>query len=342
MSHSLGFKVCVSVLALSALGACASTAQLPQENAKAQSAKQLPKPTAETLAGLKNLSPLEQANFWNQHYNANSTDLDISLSYIEALFAINSHDRAAEVAKLTTASFPENPDAFMALGKALNKIDKPLQSAQAYGKVVDLSPYDAAPLAALGAIFDSRGDHETAQIAYHRALALDPDRPATLSNLGLSLTLVGKLEQAEEVLAKATDLPDATPAVRQNYALILGLLGKFDEAREIAAIDAPEGIAARNTDFLKNMVGDNPQLQAVAQNAAQAPAKTTQTPPPAPAEIPVAAPTNLVTTAALDDVAPAPSTAAQQPAATAQDATGPLKGSLRTRKRNRSTPSGGD
>ena len=173
-------------------------------------------------------------------------------------------------------------------------------------------------------------------------MALDPNRPATLSNLGLSLTLVGKLEQAEEVLAKATDLPDATPAVRQNYALILGLLGKFDEAREIAAIDAPEGIAARNTDFLKNMVGDNPQLQAVAQNAAQAPAKTTQTPPPAPAEIPVAAPTNLVTTAALDDVAPAPSTAAQQPAATAQDATGPLKGSLRTRKRNRSTPSGGD
>lgn len=339
MSHSHGFKIGASCLALSILGACASTPQQTPDGAQAKVAQTLPKPDAETIAGIKNLSPLEQANFWNQHYNAHPTDLDISLSYIDSLFAINSFDRAGEVAKLSTASFPDNPDVFMALGKALNKLDKPLESARAYGRVVEISPDNAAPLAALGAIFDSRGDHETAQLAYHRALAIEPDRPATLSNLGLSLTLVGKLEQAEEVLAKATSLPDATPAIRQNYALILGLLGKFDDARRIAAIDAPEGIAMRNTDFLKSMVGDNPQLQSIAQAAPQqAPAKTTST-PPAPKEVPVAAPTNLVTTAALDDLTPPPN---QQSAVATQTKTSPLKGGLRSRKRNRSTSSGGD
>ncbi len=340
MPYSSHFKICASLLALSILGACASTTEPSKNGVQVDSAQALPKPTKDTLAGVKNLSPLEQANFWNQQYNAHSTDLETSLAYIEALFAINSYDRAAEVAKLSTASFPDNPDVFMAMGKALNKLNKPLESARAYGRVVELSPYDAAPLAALGAIFDSRGDHETAQLAYHRALALDPDRPATLSNLGLSLTLVGKLEQAEEVLARATDLSDATPAVRQNYALILGLLGKFDEARKVAAVDAPEGVAARNTDFLKNMVGDNPQLQAVAQNAASTPKNTTVASPP-PTDIPAAVPTNLVTTAALEDLKSTPP-AAKRPTVTAQTTTSALKGGLRSRKRNRPAPSGGD
>lgn len=353
MARSYHIKASAAVLALSVLGACASSAAPTSAKKQTDIAKLLPKPTAEMIAGVQNASPLEQADFWNQHYSANPTDFEISIFYIKSLMAINSYERAAQVAKFNTVTFPESPEAFMLLGKTLNKNDKPLDAARAYGRVVELDPYDAAPLAALGAIFDNSGDHETAQIAYQRALALDPDRPATLSNFGLSLTLVGKLEQAEEALAKATSLPEATPAIRQNYALILGLLGKYDEAREIASIDAPDGIAERNTEFLKNMIGDDPRLQAVAQTASRTPRPVIPAALP-PAETPAAAPTNLVTATGLADL----SSSAQQPPArpadiniasapttttptTTTQPSAPLVGGLRSRKRDRSATSGG-
>lgn len=332
------FKTCVSLLAISAMAACASSGPKADAGSESNQQAQLPKPTPEVIEGIKNSSPLQQANFWNQHYNLHPTDLDISLAYIDALIAIKSYDRAAEVAKFSSITFSDNPDVYMRLGKVLTKNNQPLKAAQAYGRVVEISPYDAAPLAALGTLFDSRGDHETAQLAYQKALALDPDRPATLSNLGLSLTLVGKLEQAEEALKKATDMPEATPAIRQNYALVLGLLGKFDEARQIAAIDAPDGIAERNTDFLKNMIGDNPALQAIAKNAATSPANAQTRPPVKPVsvtEAPKAAPTRTVEASALEDVTIQP----DRTKVAAATPTEPPK--LRLRQRKRTNLSGG-
>jgi len=338
MSRSNIFKACVPIIALSVFSACA-TPQPASEVSQAE-ATLTPKPTSEEIAEIKATTPLEQANFWNQQYNLHPTDLDISTDYINALMAIKSYERAAEVAKFTSVSFPEKPEIFMLLGKAMSKTDNAYEAAKAYGQAADLAPYDAAPMAAMAGVFDSRGDHESAQLAYQRALAIDPDRPITLSNFGISLTLVGKLEQAEEALAKATSLPDATPAIRQNYALVLGLLGKFDEARDIASIDAPNGIAERNTEFLKGMIGDNPQLQAIAQKAASAPTLSERAPIQT-AETPSAAPTTAVATTALSDVGVSPQEAddalieatqiASTPAATAP---GPTP-RLRSRKRNR-------
>lgn len=301
MLSSNSFKVFAALTLVIILSGCATSSPSDSDKAEQTASDVAPKPSAETIEAIKNAGALEQANFWNQQYNLHPTDLDISLAYINSLAAINSYERAAEVAKFTSVSFPEKPEVFMLLGKMLNKNNKALDAARAYGKVVELSPYDAAPLAALGGIFDSREDHDTAQIAYRRALALDPDRPATLSNLGMSLTLVGKLEEAEEALEKAVALPGATPPVRQNYALVLGLLGKFDKAREIAAIDAPDGVAERNTAFLKALIGENPRLQAIAQAVADGPAKTTPVKPFAKATAPLAAPSQTVASAALSE-----------------------------------------
>lgn len=336
MFCSTSFKVCVATLAITALCACASTAPAAETAAQQSEMNLPPKPDADTIAAVQNASALEQANFWNEQYNIHPTDLDIALAYTHALAEIKSYDRAAEVAKLTSISFPDNPDVFMLLGKVLYKNDQHVDAARAYGRAIELSPYDAAPLAALGGVFDSKGDHVTAQMAYQRALALDPDRSVTLSNLGMSLALVGELEQAEEALEKAAGLPDATSTVRQNYALILGLLGKFDKAREIASIDAPDGVAERNTEFLKAMVGENPQLQIIAQKAAQAPAKEAAAPAPA-AEIPASAPTRTIVASALnapeEQDALTPSTDQEQATLTASS-----KGALRTR--NRATSGG--
>lgn len=140
-------------------------------------------------------------------------------------------------------------------------------------------------------LYDSHNQHERAQIAYRRAIALDPNRPVTLSNLGLSLALSGDVEEAEFALRQATALPGATTAVRQNLALVLGLQGKFDEAREIAEIDAPEGVAKKNTEFLRQMIGNNVQLSTLAHGS---PSSRSDYQPAAPAEVPTAAPTQTV------------------------------------------------
>lgn len=332
----------MSGLALSLLTACASST--PNGKAETAEAQEIAfaKPTADEIRQISLTSPLEQAGFWLQQYNKHPTDLDISLAYITALLRINSYEEAAEVAKFTSVSFPNSQQTWSLLGKAYNKIDKPIEAVKAYGKVIELDPNNAAPLAAMGAIFDSRGDHETAQIAYERALKLDPNRPFTLTNYGLSLSLVGKLGQAEEVLKRASDLPAATAAVRQNYALILGLQGKFDQAREVAAIDAPDGLADRNTVFLQRMIGENPQLKAIAAKAQSQPVQASIS--QAPAETPEAAPTADITSTALPEIqvasleretTPEPdANTVERPAAT--EATNPL--ALRTRRR--SSPTG--
>ena len=344
MIKSTIFKVCVSAIAMSTFTSCASTTAGDKSTQVGSEETIFEKPTAEEIHQVSLTSPLEQAGFWLKQHNLHPTDLNISVAYIDSLIKIKSYDEAVEVAKFTSVSFPENQDVWTLLGRAYNKIDKPLDAVKAYGKVVELNPHDAAPLAAMGAIFDSSGDHETAQMAYERALKLDPNRPFTLANYGLSLSLVGKLPQAEEVLKRASDLPAATPAVRQNYALILGLQGKFDEAREVAAIDAPDGIAERNTIFLKNMIGENPQLQAIAAQAQKtqgsAPTKTVQQP----SEMPEAAPTAPIIASTLPNIQVASAEAEPgEPGPTTSSANEGVKPlALRARTRQRSTPSGGN
>jgi|GEM_PF-263995 len=341
MSSLQPFKLSTCAILMIGLAACATT-QTATSDTSAQALSQtdakstLPKPTPEMLASIRNATPLERAAFWTDQYNIHPTDLDISLAYIDALTEIKSYDRAAEVAKFTSISFPDNVDILLILGKAHVRNEKPVDAIRAYGRAVDLAPDNPAPLAAMGVIFDKRGDHDNAQIAYNRALAIDPNRASTLANLGLSLSLVGKLDEAEVALAKAANLPDATPAIRQNHALVLGLLGRFEEAKAVAAIDAPDGIADQNTKFLQDLTGKPAQLQTVSQPVTtQAPAAQT----PKAAEIPASSPTKLVNTQALEDIA---AETPDQPATQIASTDTPAKTTgLRLRKRQRDGINGG-
>lgn len=282
---------CLVLATLAFTNACATT----PETAEAEQQAILPKPTPQEIASIAQAEPLARADFWNKYYNLHPTDLDISMAFIAALNEIGSHERAAEVATLTTVSFPDNSDVFLLAARTQRKAGQPLDAIRSYNRVSQLRPYDATPFAAMGGIFDQQGDHVTAQEAYRKALAIDPNRPATLSNYGLSLALTGDIEKAEETLRKAAELPTATAAIRQNLALILGLRGKFKEAREIAAIDAPDGVAERNTEFLRNMIGNNPALKQIAA------VTETNAQPEVVRDVPIAAPVEEVVSAALDE-----------------------------------------
>lgn len=302
MSRSNVTKISVSLVALGLLMSCATAPATPETGQEAQT---FAKPTPEEIATAERADPLTRANFWNTQYNLHPTDLEISLAFSRALREIGSHDRAVEVASLTAVSFPREFDVHMEVGKA-QAGHKDLPAAiRAYVTASNLRPDDAAPFAAIGAIYDQEGQHEIAQDAYVEALARDPLRPATLSNYGLSLALTGELDEAEAKLREATALPDASPKVRQNLALVLGLQGKFDEAREVAAIDAPRGVAERNADFLAEMIGADPRFR---DQAASRPAEAALQPERG-SETPLAAPSEPVASTSLADA----STSASRP-----------------------------
>ena len=331
MSKSKYFHAGASVLASLAFVGCASTPG-PSSGAASTEATAFAKPTAEDIELISRAEPLAQVNYWNQQYNLHPVDPDVAMGFIRSLRQINSFERAAEVAGLAVVSHPENADFFVELGRANASQGKSREALRAFAKALEINPDDPYPFAAVGIILDREGQHENAQSAYAQALSRSPNRTTTLSNYGLSLALSGKLPEAENKLRKAAELPGATAKIRQNFALVLGLQGKFDEARSVAAQDAPNGIAERNTDFLAQMIGTSPQLQAISDIAS-----AQDTPKPAPSQ-PVH---SAALQEPLDQPKPAPQPqpeprqAEPTPTATAQSA--PASTTGRRRRARRST-----
>ncbi|MEL6258223.1 MAG: tetratricopeptide repeat protein [Pseudomonadota bacterium] len=199
--------------------------------------------------------PLTRASFWAEEHAKAPTDVETTVRYANALRAINSHERAAEVVTQTIALHPRNADLAMILGRSYLSLDNIGSAIRAFEQAVVTAPNEAAPYAGLGLALDRSGQHEAAQRVYREALARDPDRVSTLSNYGLSLALSGDLSAAESALREAAEHPDADVKVRQNLALVLGLQGRFDEMRALSERDAPADLVERNMAALRAMLG---------------------------------------------------------------------------------------
>ncbi|MEO0883714.1 MAG: tetratricopeptide repeat protein [Pseudomonadota bacterium] len=294
MSKPILAKFATSLATLGLAAACASTAATSVAGVDAD----LPqKPSQDEIEIAERADPLTRANFWNTQYNLFPTDADITVSFSKALREIGSHERAAEVANIAAVSHPENHAVILEVARAEQAQGNLLQAVRAYAAAAELKPFDATPYAAVGTIYDSRGEHEAAQVAYREALEIDPNRPATLSNYGLSLALQGNLDKAEEKLREAVSLADATAQVRQNFALILSLQGKFDEARDIARQDASEHIAEKNLEFIAQMIGKDVRLERISEAAGA----DTQIAETVHVEVPKAAPTETVKSETIEE-----------------------------------------
>ncbi len=259
--------------------------------------------------------PLSRANFWAREHQKMPGDLDTTLRFAESLRAIQSHERAGQVAAEATVLHPDSADLYLLLGRALAAHGKAESAVRALIEAVRLDPGRADANAALGLAMDRIGQHRTAQEAYRAALEIEPERVATRSNLGLSLTLSGDLDAAESVLTEAAAMPGASVQVRQNLALVYGLQGRFDAMAEISH-DAPEHLVSANAALLRRMLGlpgEGPL------DPAEMAARAGTHPP---GEIPAAAPTTQIQSTPLDG-APAGET---PPPARAADARPALRG----------------
>jgi Flp pilus assembly protein TadD len=191
---------------------------------------------------------------WGARYRENPGDAEAAVSYARALRATD--QRAQAVAVLEQASIRNSHDLALlgAFGRALADAGDYPQALDVLGRAHTPDNPDWRILNAQGAVLDQMGRHAEAQQHYSSALKIVPNEASVLSNLGLSYALVKDLRRAELALRRAVAQPDADPKARQNLALVVGLQGRFAEAESIARADLPEGEAAANVGYLREML----------------------------------------------------------------------------------------
>jgi len=293
MSRATTAKYALPLIALFTSAACASSSAVTAEEQAYQSAiaSALQPASQEEVDRANRSDPITRASFWSNEYQKDAMNVDTTVSFMNALRGIGSHDRVLEIATTAVPIHPDSYEIYLELGRSFMAQGKLQDAGRAFMRSADLSPEtDATPLAALGLALDRLEDHEQAQKAYKIALERQPDRVSTLSNYGLSLALTGQLDQAEIALRKAVEAPGADVRVRQNLALILGLQGRFDEMVAVDPNAPPRSIDA-NQRVLREMIApgrnydDLQQLDDIIDDLERSPAEPQAMPEVAEAQV---------------------------------------------------------
>lgn len=256
MPGSLRRHLPLAGLAVLSLAACATAPDATPEQDVTETTDPARVPAdEETRAAADRAPPLERANFWAAEHAKDPSDAEVTLRFGEALRAIGSHERVAEITTQALVVHPKDSALHHLKGRAHLAMGEPEIAVNAFSRAAANDPMNAAAYASLGLALDRVGQHRRAHDAYRRALEIEPGRTVTRSNFGLSLMLDGDLDAAEAELRVAAAAPDATSQVRQNLALVLGLKGDY-AAMEMAANDAPDEAVDRNIDVLKAFRGE--------------------------------------------------------------------------------------
>jgi Flp pilus assembly protein TadD len=166
------------------------------------------------------------------------------------------HDRAVEVAQEALRRLGEDAPLLRTLGLAQLAGGRPQDALRPLALVARADPQDARTRMALGVALDQLQRFDQARAAYQEALAIVPDDTATLTNLGVSFLLAGQAEEAETILRQAAGLPNAPVESRQNLAIALGLQGEFEEAERVLRIDLAPDDVAESLAYLRGLFED--------------------------------------------------------------------------------------
>jgi Flp pilus assembly protein TadD len=203
------------------------------------------------------------ATYWGARYDKNAKDRDTALNYATALQRIGQTQQSLVVLSKAALDFPNDRIVIAALGKAQaanGDLDNALATLQ---RAEDPAKPDWKLMSAEGAILDQMNRADEARALYAKALQLAPGDPTVLSNYGMSYVITGDLKQAEKMLRQAIAAPGADSRVRQNLALVVGLQGRFGEAQKIASAEISPEQAAANVAYLKQMLAQQNNWQAL-------------------------------------------------------------------------------
>jgi Flp pilus assembly protein TadD len=205
--------------------------------------------------------PRRATEVYGERYRTNPKDAEAALGYGQALRSTGQRAQAVAVLEQATIANPGNKALLAAWGRALADNGNFQQAFDVLSRAHSPDNPDWRILSVQGTTLDQMGRHDEARRYYASALKIVPDEPSVLSNLGLSYMLSRDLPKAEETLRQAYASTRADARVRQNLGLVIGLQGRFAEAEKIVKADLPEGEAAANVAYLKQMLSrkDNPR-----------------------------------------------------------------------------------
>ena len=258
-------RFALSLLAVSALGACASlgqhgnaanTAELA-ENRPANTAAARPRtPDRHAREQISRQDMLTQMAFWAGEYDTFPNDLEAAQRFAEALRRGGRADRAATVAQEALQRFPQDRPLTLTYGLAQIAAHNPQEALRPLALIAESDAHDWRVRSALGAALDQLGRFGEARAAYQEALAIQPNNPGVLTNMGVSHLMEGDPAAAEPILRQAVAQPNAPVEARQNLAVAVALQGRFDEAQQLERIDLPPAQAAANMTYLRGLLSD--------------------------------------------------------------------------------------
>ncbi|MFA7241735.1 MAG: tetratricopeptide repeat protein [Sulfuricellaceae bacterium] len=175
-------------------------------------------------------SPVLQA-LWQQAVAAmQGVPAPAEIDELIALFAARRFAELESRARLLLEQYPDFGFAWKALGLALQMQGK--DALAALQKATALLPDDADAHIYLGVALQALGQYDDAAQSYLRALEIKPDFAEAHCNLGSTLKDLGQFDYAVESYRRALEIkPDFADAYK-NLGNALQILGKFDDAVE--------------------------------------------------------------------------------------------------------------
>jgi len=124
-------------------------------------------------------------------------------------------ERAAILLEELTREHPEEPGAWLALGRARMAARLPIAAREAFERAASLAPTSPGPRILVGHTHELERHYDEAELAYEQACALAPSSARAHRVLGVRLLRWGRAADAVSHLARAAEL-DPTSAATWN------------------------------------------------------------------------------------------------------------------------------
>lgn len=121
-------------------------------------------------------------------------------------------DTAAEWLAAVVRDHPEEPGAWLALGRALLAANRPREAREAFERAAALAPRSPRPRILIGHTHELERRYDEAELAYRQACEIAPNRARPARVLGARLLRWGRASEAIAPLTRAAELaPEHVP-----------------------------------------------------------------------------------------------------------------------------------
>lgn len=164
---------------------------------------------------------------------AHASDGERMLIEIGSAFTDADNDKALEISKSLTETYPASPRAWLTLGNVLSGRQENEAAREAYAKALELDPnmYAAHSAIAFDYLFQEPRDFAKAKEHFEHCVALMPEEAKGYEFLGDTYRAMGELETARASYSSALEKDPGLGVAALKKGHINSFLGNFDEAR---------------------------------------------------------------------------------------------------------------